>query len=76
MGASSSFWKIARTWLSVVRCLRTNRLGHCNITKCCTEICPEHIKITDNALIPLKERVVDVKFDPTFIRRRKKAGKD
>ena len=51
-------------------------LGYCNITKCCTEVCPEHIKITDNALIPLKERVVDLKFDPMFIRRRKKAKKD
>ena len=39
-------------------------LGYCNITKCCTESCPEHIKITDNALIPLKEREVDVKYDP------------
>ncbi|MBF6135747.1 succinate dehydrogenase/fumarate reductase iron-sulfur subunit [Nocardia otitidiscaviarum] len=39
-------------------------LGYCNITKCCTEVCPEHIKITDNALIPLKERVVDHKYDP------------
>ncbi len=39
-------------------------LGFCNITKCCTEVCPpEHIKITDNALIPLKERVVDRKYD-------------
>jgi succinate dehydrogenase / fumarate reductase iron-sulfur subunit len=36
-------------------------------------VCPEHIKITDNALIPLKERVVDLKFDPLLIRRRKKA---
>ncbi|MDP3971918.1 MAG: succinate dehydrogenase/fumarate reductase iron-sulfur subunit [Candidatus Nanopelagicales bacterium] len=39
-------------------------LGYCNITKCCTEVCPEHIKITDNALIPLKERVIDEKYDP------------
>ncbi len=39
-------------------------LGRCNITKCCTEVCPEHIKITDNALIPLKERVVDRRYDP------------
>jgi succinate dehydrogenase / fumarate reductase iron-sulfur subunit len=39
-------------------------LGMCNITKCCTEVCPEHIKITDNAIIPMKERVVDVKYDP------------
>jgi succinate dehydrogenase / fumarate reductase iron-sulfur subunit len=39
-------------------------LGFCNITKCCTEVCPEHIKITDNALIPMKERVVDLRFDP------------
>jgi len=39
-------------------------LGLCNITKCCTEVCPEHIKITDNALIPLKERVVDRRYDP------------
>ncbi|MDT7711354.1 MAG: succinate dehydrogenase / fumarate reductase, iron-sulfur subunit [Pseudonocardiales bacterium] len=39
-------------------------LGYCNITKCCTEVCPEHIKITDNALIPMKERVVSLRFDP------------
>ncbi|OIV37349.1 succinate dehydrogenase/fumarate reductase iron-sulfur subunit [Mangrovactinospora gilvigrisea] len=39
-------------------------LGYCNITKCCTEVCPEHIHITDNALIPLKERAVDRKYDP------------
>jgi len=39
-------------------------LGLCNITKCCTEVCPEHITITDNAIIPLKERVVDKFFDP------------
>ncbi len=39
-------------------------LGYCNITKCCTEVCPEEIKITDNAIIPLKERVVDRSYDP------------
>jgi succinate dehydrogenase / fumarate reductase iron-sulfur subunit len=39
-------------------------LGYCNITKCCTKVCPEHITITDNAIIPLKERVVDQYFDP------------
>jgi succinate dehydrogenase / fumarate reductase iron-sulfur subunit len=39
-------------------------LGYCNITKCCTEVCPEHIHITDNAIIPLKERVVDADYDP------------
>ena len=39
-------------------------IGMCNITKCCTEVCPEGIKITDNAIIPMKERVVDKKFDP------------
>jgi succinate dehydrogenase / fumarate reductase iron-sulfur subunit len=39
-------------------------LGYCNITKCCTEVCPEHIHITDNAIIPLKERVVDRYYDP------------
>jgi succinate dehydrogenase / fumarate reductase iron-sulfur subunit len=39
-------------------------LGYCNITKCCTEVCPEHIKITDNAIIPMKERVVDKRYDP------------
>ncbi|MEM7204513.1 MAG: succinate dehydrogenase/fumarate reductase iron-sulfur subunit [Planctomycetota bacterium] len=38
--------------------------GMCNITKCCTEVCPEHISITDNGIIPLKERVVDRYFDP------------
>jgi succinate dehydrogenase / fumarate reductase iron-sulfur subunit len=39
-------------------------VGFCNITKCCTEVCPEHIHITDNAIIPLKERVADDYFDP------------
>jgi succinate dehydrogenase / fumarate reductase iron-sulfur subunit len=39
-------------------------LGLCNITKCCTEVCPEGIHITDNALIPMKERVADQKYDP------------
>ena len=39
-------------------------LGMCNITKCCSEVCPEQIHITDNALIPLKERVVDHRYDP------------
>ncbi len=39
-------------------------IGYCNITKCCTKVCPEHITITDNAIIPLKERVVDDFYDP------------
>ncbi|MFD4293945.1 succinate dehydrogenase/fumarate reductase iron-sulfur subunit [Rhodococcus sp. NPDC058532] len=39
-------------------------LGLCNITKCCTEVCPEGIHITDNALIPMKERVADRRYDP------------
>jgi len=39
-------------------------IGHCNITKCCTKVCPEGIRITDNAIIPLKERVVDEHYDP------------
>lgn len=41
-------------------------LGLCNITKCCTEVCPEEIHITDNAIIPLKERVVDEYYDPVL----------
>ncbi|HTM57270.1 MAG TPA: succinate dehydrogenase/fumarate reductase iron-sulfur subunit [Candidatus Udaeobacter sp.] len=39
-------------------------IGLCNITKCCSEVCPEGIHITDNAIIPLKERVVDRFYDP------------
>jgi succinate dehydrogenase / fumarate reductase, iron-sulfur subunit len=39
-------------------------IGYCNITKCCTKVCPEGIRITDNAIIPLKERVVDEHYDP------------
>ena len=39
-------------------------VGYCNITKCCTKVCPEEITITDNAIIPLKERVVDRLYDP------------
>jgi succinate dehydrogenase / fumarate reductase iron-sulfur subunit len=38
--------------------------GMCNITRCCTDVCPEHIGITDNGIIPLKERVVDRFYDP------------
>ena len=46
-------------------------IGFCNITKCCTEVCPEDIHITDNAIIPLKERVVDDFYDPVtrFLRK-------
>jgi len=48
--------------------------GYCNITKCCTEVCPEHIHITDNGIIPLKERVVDRYYDPILILKRKIFG--
>ncbi|GAA2996765.1 succinate dehydrogenase/fumarate reductase iron-sulfur subunit [Streptomyces fulvorobeus] len=44
--------------------LEEHGLGYCNITKCCTEVCPENIRITDNALIPLKERAADRAYDP------------
>ena len=43
---------------------RAHGIGFCNITKCCTAVCPEQIAITDNAIIPLKERVVDRAYDP------------
>jgi succinate dehydrogenase / fumarate reductase iron-sulfur subunit len=54
-------------------------LGYCNITKCCTEVCPEGIHLTDNGIIPMKERVVDRKYDPltwlgSKIRRRDQLG--
>src|SRR5467141_4728572 len=53
-------------------------IGLCNITKCCTEVCPEDIHITDNSIIPLKERVVDDFYDPVSwflrkLRRRERA---
>jgi succinate dehydrogenase / fumarate reductase iron-sulfur subunit len=50
-------------------------LGMCNITKCCTEVCPEHIKITDNGIIPMKERVVDARYDPVAWLGRKIVGR-
>lgn len=43
---------------------KAHGIGYCNITKCCTAVCPEGITITDNAIIPLKERVMDDAFDP------------
>jgi succinate dehydrogenase / fumarate reductase iron-sulfur subunit len=43
---------------------RKHGVGFCNITRCCTKVCPEHITITENAIIPLKERVVDRFYDP------------
>ena len=52
-------------------------IGYCNITKCCQEVCPEHIHITDNAIIPLKERMDDLYFDPIRAAARAlKRGKD
>jgi len=49
--------------------------GLCNITRCCTEACPEHIGITDNAIIPMKERVVDRFYDPlVWLMRKLKPG--
>jgi succinate dehydrogenase / fumarate reductase iron-sulfur subunit len=56
---------------------RQQGIGYCNITKCCTKVCPENIQITDNGIIPLKERVVDEFYDPVgrlvkiFSRRRR-----
>jgi succinate dehydrogenase / fumarate reductase iron-sulfur subunit len=50
-------------------------IGLCNITKCCTEVCPEHIHITDNGIIPLKERLVDRYYDPVLWLLRKITGK-
>jgi succinate dehydrogenase iron-sulfur subunit len=50
-------------------------LGLCNITKCCSEVCPEGIHITDNAIIPLKERVVDRRYDPLLKLLRRIAGR-
>ncbi|MCH2442862.1 MAG: succinate dehydrogenase/fumarate reductase iron-sulfur subunit, partial [Acidimicrobiales bacterium] len=50
-------------------------LGMCNITKCCTEVCPENIRITDNAIIPLKERVVSRRYDPVVWLGRKLRGR-
>jgi len=43
---------------------KADGIGYCNITKCCTKVCPESITITDNAIIPLKERVVYEFYDP------------
>ncbi len=51
-------------------------IGYCNITMCCTDVCPEHIKITDNAIIPLKERVADEYYDPLQWAWRKLRGKE
>ena len=50
-------------------------VGFCNITKCCTKVCPESITITDNAIIPLKERVVDEAYDPLKALVRKLTGR-
>jgi succinate dehydrogenase / fumarate reductase iron-sulfur subunit len=49
-------------------------IGYCNITKCCEEVCPEHIHLTDNGIIPLKERVADYYYDPLKILIRKIVG--
>ena len=54
---------------------RKQGLGSCNITKCCTEVCPESIHITDNAIIPLKERVVTEFYDPLAWAKRRILGR-
>jgi succinate dehydrogenase / fumarate reductase iron-sulfur subunit len=62
--------------ISRVKVLREELdIGLCNITKCCTEVCPEEIHITDNAIIPLKERMVDQYYDPLVWIARKIGGK-
>jgi succinate dehydrogenase / fumarate reductase iron-sulfur subunit len=43
---------------------KKHNIGYCNITTCCRQVCPESITITENAIIPLKERIVDEYFDP------------
>ena len=55
---------------------KAHGIGYCNITKCCTKVCPESITITDNAIIPLKERVVDRYYDPIkkLLRHRAQVG--
>ncbi|MBN4080744.1 succinate dehydrogenase/fumarate reductase iron-sulfur subunit [Caldithrix abyssi] len=53
----------------------THGSGLCNITRCCTDVCPEHIQITDNGIIPLKERIVDRYYDPVLWVFRKLTGK-
>jgi succinate dehydrogenase / fumarate reductase iron-sulfur subunit len=56
-------------------------IGYCNITKCCTKVCPEHIELTDNAIIPMKERVTDQLYDPVtralrlFLPEKKRTGR-
>ncbi len=60
---------IAPPWLA-----KRLGIGLCNITKCCTEVCPEEIHITDNAIIPMKERVVDEFYDPITMLFRKLRG--
>ncbi len=67
--ASSSIrrrWRCTRSTPPIAStiCARQGGIGYCNITKCCTKVCPEEITITDNAIIPLKERVVDRFYDP------------
>jgi succinate dehydrogenase / fumarate reductase iron-sulfur subunit len=62
-------------WKSRAQILKDDLgIGLCNITKCCTEVCPEDIHITDNAIIPLKERVVDEFYDPVLMLVRKIRG--
>ena len=69
-------WKCIRWTASRRTALLKDELGIglCNITKCCTEVCPEEIHITDNAIIPLKERVVDEFYDPITMIVRKIRG--
>src|SRR5437867_4524412 len=55
---------------------RAHGVGYCNITKCCTKVCPEGITITDNAIIPLKERVIDQLYDPVAMLFRKLRTRD
>ena len=77
--AFSCAWRASRCirWTAFLApgCSKTKwASGYCNITKCCTEVCPEEIHITDNAIIPLKERVVDEFYDPVMMLVRKIRG--
>ncbi len=61
--------------LDRTKLVRDEGIANCNVSGCCTDNCPQEIKITDNANIPMKERSISEKDFLKSVLKKIKEGK-